>query len=322
MLNLRPCHIPADYAAIVALTNACYVAEGVEEFETKDNLAHFLHYPNSDPAQDIVVAELGQDVVGYGHTFWRRQNDNTIQHYGFIFVHPSHQRQGIGTALLGKIQARLDHLAQHVEPTLPHTALTYIQANAKTGQAFARKHGFEITRYLYEMTRPLDPLPALSDYPLPAGVELRTALPEHDRAIYHARREAFLDHWGSSLPSEAEFQAWVNDEHRDPSLYAVAWAGDEVAGLILNVISASENESSGRKRGYTDPIAVRRPWRKQGLATAMLVHSLHRLHQRGMTEAALSVDSANPNGALRIYERVGFRAVKQILAYQKTIAPK
>ncbi|MCW1970339.1 MAG: GNAT family N-acetyltransferase [Anaerolineae bacterium] len=322
MFTLRPCQRPNDFAAMIALTNASHVAEGVEEYETVESLNHFLYYPHSDPDHDIIVAEVAQCVVGYCHTFWRKQHDNTIQHYVFMFVHPSHQRQGIGTALLRKIGERLEQLARQVEPNLPHTVATYVQEKEKAGQAFAHRHGFGIVRYLYEMTRPLDALPDPDHYPLPAGVELRPALPAHDRAIYNARREAFLDHWGSSLSSEEEFQSWVKDEQRDPSLYVVAWSGDDVAGLILNVISASENESSGRKRGYPDPIAVRRPWRKQGLATAMLVRSLHRLHERGMTEAALSVDSENPNGALRIYERVGFRAVKQVFAYQKAITPK
>lgn len=80
-----------------------------------------------------------------------------------------------------------------------------------------------------------------------------------------------------------EFQAWINDEQRDPSNYVIAWADDQVAGMVLNEINHSENEASGRKRGYTDPIAVRRPWRKQGLATAMLVRSLHLLRQHGMS---------------------------------------
>jgi len=317
-LTLRAYHGPVDHPAMISLTNACHQHEGVEEFETAESLQHFLHFPHSDPDHDIIVAESAAGTVGYAHTFWRKIHDDSIVHYVFAFVHPDQQRQGIGTRLLTQLENRITVLVQQVEPNNPHRLLTYVQDKEAAAQAFVNKHGFGMTRYLYEMVCPLDDLPNCDDYPLPANIELRPALPAHDRAIYNARREAFLDHWGSALPSEEEFQAWINDEQRDPSQYVIAWADDEVAGMVLNVISHSENEASGRKRGYTDPIAVRRPWRKQGLATAMLVRSLHLLRQQGMTEAALSVDTENPNGALRIYERLGFKTVKKILAYQKT----
>ena len=316
-LTLRAYHGLVDHPAMIALTNACHRHEGVEEFETAESLQHFLHFPHSDPEYDIIVAENAEGIIGYAHTFWRKNRDNSIVHYVFVFVHPDQQRQGVGTRLFAQLQHRIAALKQQTEPNSPHLLLTYVQEKEAAAQAFVNKHGFSVARYLYEMVCPLEHLPNCDDYPLPAHIELRPALPAHDRAIYNARREAFLDHWGSALPSEEEFQAWINDEQRDPSRYVIAWANDEVAGMVLNEINHSENEASGRKRGYTDPIAVRRPWRKQGLATAMLVRSLHLLRQHGMSEAALSVDTENPSGALRIYERLGFKAVKKIVAYQK-----
>jgi len=40
-------------------------------------------------------------------------------------------------------------------------------------------------------------------------------------------------------------------------------------------------------RGWTDPIGVRRRWRKQGLARALIARSLRLLREQGMTEAGL-----------------------------------
>ena len=39
-----------------------------------------------------------------------------------------------------------------------------------------------------------------------------------------------------------------------------------------------------------------------------------------MTEAALGVDVDNPNGALRLYQSMGFRMVKQYTTYRKPLA--
>jgi ribosomal protein S18 acetylase RimI-like enzyme len=37
----------------------------------------------------------------------------------------------------------------------------------------------------------------------------------------------------------------------------------------------------------------------------------------GMTEAALGVDGENPNGALQLYESVGFRVARWAYVYRK-----
>ena len=66
----------------------------------------------------------------------------------------------------------------------------------------------------------------------------------------------------------------MSDPDFDPSLWRVAWQGDEVAGMVLSFINKDENEMYGRKRGYTENICVRRPWRKQGLAKALIALSL------------------------------------------------
>ena len=63
--------------------------------------------------------------------------------------------------------------------------------------------------------------------------------------------------------------------------------------------------------GRTDPIWVRRPWRRRGLASALLGRALVVLYEAGMTEAQLDVDSENPNEAFTLYERHGFVADRE-----------
>ena len=49
-----------------------------------------------------------------------------------------------------------------------------------------------------------------------------------------------------------------------------------------------------------------------GIAGALLAASLRELEVRGMTEAALSVDTSNPGGAFQLYTKLGF----QLRAYE------
>jgi ribosomal protein S18 acetylase RimI-like enzyme len=106
----------------------------------------------------------------------------------------------------------------------------------------------------------------------------------------------------------------------DTSLWRVAWDGDEVAGQVRSFINAEENERFHRKRGYTEHISVRRPWRRRGLARALIAASFPLLRARGMTEAGLGVDTQNVSGALGVYEKCGFRPISRSTIYRRPLA--
>jgi len=156
--------------------------------------------------------------------------------------------------------------------------------------------------------------------PLPDGLELRGV---SDRAgyrrLFDADAEAFLDHWGGFDASDETFQEWLDEPEFDPSLFVIAWEGDEVAGAVINVIDANENELLHRRRGLLASVFVRRQWRRRGLAAALVARSLALLRERGMTSAWLGVDADNPTGALGVYERAGFGVHSRGSAYRKAL---
>ena len=99
---------------------------------------------------------------------------------------------------------------------------------------------------------------------MPEGLEVRPVQMEDLQAIRAASLEAFRDHWGFSEENEPTVEQMVEDPNFDPSLWRVAWDGDQVAGMVLSFIDARENESYNRLRGWTENICVRRPWRRRG----------------------------------------------------------
>ena len=163
--------------------------------------------------------------------------------------------------------------------------------------------------------------PDLVDLPgepsLPDGLELRPATPDQNLTIWRANREAFRDHWGGSDESEAGMRRYIESPDFDPSLWLVAWDGGEIAGGVLNKIHAEQNEALGLRRGWLDSVFTRRPWRRRGLARALIVRSLYLLRDRGMTSAALGVDADNQNGALGLYESAGFAVDDRFAAWRK-----
>ena len=90
-----------------------------------------------------------------------------------------------------------------------------------------------------------------------------------------------------------------------------------MVGMVLNYVNHQENAAFGRSRGYAEDIAVRRPWRRRGIASALLANSLLALQARGLAEAALGVDTENPR-ALALYERLGFTTVSEWITFRRS----
>jgi ribosomal protein S18 acetylase RimI-like enzyme len=105
----------------------------------------------------------------------------------------------------------------------------------------------------------------------------------------------------------------------DTDLWIVAWDGDQIAGVVQNWIWPDENARLGVARGWLEHISVRRQWRRRGLARAITAASLVRLREAGMDEGMLGVDSENANGALGLYEGLGFVQASRAAAYQRDL---
>jgi len=71
--------------------------------------------------------------------------------------------------------------------------------------------------------------------------------------------------------------------------------------------------------GWIATIGVRRPWRKQGLGLALLLHSFGEFYKRGKTTIGLGVDASNPTGATRLYQKAGMRVASEFVTYEKEL---
>jgi ribosomal protein S18 acetylase RimI-like enzyme len=152
--------------------------------------------------------------------------------------------------------------------------------------------------------------------PLPVGLEVRPALPEHYHAIWVSVDESSQDEWGYSAMDE---DAWLKSfEHFQPELWQIAWdaASGLVAGHVLTFIDHAQNEQFKRKRGYTEGIGVGPPGAPRAGARALIARSLRAQKAAGMTESALTPDSENA-GALRLYESCGFQVTRRSTVYRK-----
>jgi mycothiol synthase len=323
-LVLRGFRGEEDYPKMLAILYGCAVADGLERAEKLEDIANtYSHLHHSDPYTDMLFAEVDGEEIGYCRCWWEVEGSGQWIGFQLANVQPQWRWKGIGSTLLRFTEERLAQIAAQLKERgqLPADALCQLDNFVSSSETdrinLLERRGYKAVRYAFQMVRP--DLENIPDLPLPTGVEVRPVQPEHMRLIWEASNEAFRDHWGYIPDPWEGFEQMMNDPDFDPSLWRVAWQGDQIAGMVLNFINKDENELYGRKRGYTENICVRRPWRRQGLAKALIARSLTAVKEHGMTEAGLGVDAENTSGALHLYEFMGFRMVKRNTIYRKRL---
>ncbi|MEO8638686.1 MAG: GNAT family N-acetyltransferase [Chloroflexota bacterium] len=316
-LSLRP-HRDSDLAEFVRIANDANVADGIDERTSQAGLASWLltARANFNPAADLAVATVGGEVAGYGWVDWVETTDGKREYRTRGHVDPAWRRQGVGFAILAHNEARILEIAAEHPDDMPRVYGAFAPDRRVGAVTLLSAAGYLPVRYFFDMLRPT--LDEIAVPPLPEGMEIRPVTDiDGYRRLFTADSEAFLDHWGGFDASEAAFQQWLGEPTFDPSLFVIAWDGDEIAGAVINSIDAEENEALELSRGLLAGVFVRRPWRRRGLAAALVGRSLSLLRGRGMTSAWLGVDADNPNGALGVYERAGFEIYRRASAYHK-----
>jgi len=224
-------------------------------------------------------------------------------------VHPRFKGQGLREWYLNEAEAWARDSAQR-----PIVLRHVVNAAEPDKLAMMEQAGYRAVRDAYIMRINLDsppPVPAM-----PEGIEFRSfARGQDEHAVWACFQEAFRDMW--SHP-DVPFDYWISGFGKNPDwspeLSLLAVQGDEIAGAVITLV-----EPSG---GWLQQVAVRRPWRKQGVALALLQTIFGELYRRGVKTAGLEVDAESTTGALRLYEKAGMFVDEHFRQFRKELAPE
>jgi mycothiol synthase len=316
-LRFRRFDMDRDLTPLVELIVEANLADQDDDLPSVEDLRNDLeNTAGFDSAQDMLVADLDGTLVG-GTLRSARVRAGVVQHEIEGWVRPGHRRRGIGRALLHWVEARSRQAAAEWPLPKQHGLTRWVSETQTGAVALLKAEGYKQVRYGFMMVRSLaEPIP---DAPMPEGLEVRPVVEADHRRIWDADAEAFRDHWDAGERTEEDFVALFSTPGIDTSMWRVAWDGDEVAGSVMAFVFAEEVEKLGIRRAWLEHISVRRPWRRRGLAAALIADSLRELRARGLDQAALGVDAENLSGALRLYESLGFRRYRIGIAFRKPL---
>ncbi|MEL7625418.1 MAG: GNAT family N-acetyltransferase [Anaerolineaceae bacterium] len=308
----------SDYPKMLAIYDKLHaVGQYNGETTIKSLKAEFTNLSNTDPHDDIVFVEVDGQTIAFCQFYWERQIASGKYAYGIVLrVDPVWQNRGIEQTLIGWGESRGRHYASVLPGGEKGNFVTVARETDELRCEILQALGFEITRYYYSMSRDLENLPVRL---LPKGISVRPALPKDYRKIWDASNVAFQDEYGAAEPTEEWYQGYLASPNFQPILWQVAWDGDEVVGSVQNYISLEENELENRRRGYTEGISVRREWRGRGVASALICRSMAMFKALNMDEVALTADTENPTGAMRLYTGLGYRPYLTILEFYKPV---
>ena len=299
-----------DLNAVAKLSHDVAVMEGDAMFVmTAEELANAWKDEGFNVERDVFVVETRDGRVVGSEEFYNENGHFKLKADGC--VHPEFRGLGIGSSLLEKADERAQAEMELVEPGVRVVIQSMVNNKDEAGHTLLRTNGYSPIRFTWRMEIKLQTAPAPVTFP--GGIELRPFIKEeHAVAAWQANNEAFRDHWGSH---DRTYEDWAHgifgNLNFDPTLWMVAWDGNEIAGFSQNRFRQGI--------GWVGTIGVRRPWRKQGLGLALLRHTFGEFYKRGMTTIGLGVDAANPTGATRLYQRAGMMVAGEFSLYEKEL---
>lgn len=320
--KLRYTHRPArrdDVEAAVELLNACSRHTfGRDQFNANDVRTEW-GTPGFSLESDTRLVFRGDQLVAYVD-FWNL----TAPHVRPMFwgrVHPAHTKRGIGSSLVDWAEER----AAQSLPLAPADAQVTLGQSVweedREAQALLIGREYTVARRFYRMKTVFNR--AIPEPAWPRGITVRTFDPDRDlEPVVRVVDDAFRDHWGYvEGPVEQRLPLWrhwiTTDEEFDPKLWFLAVEGDEIVGVSLCRRADSEDPN----QGWVNTLGVRKPWRRRGIALALLHHSFRELQKRGRTGAGLGVDATSLTGAHRVYARAGMSPERTTLALEKVLRP-
>jgi GNAT superfamily N-acetyltransferase len=259
----------------------------------------------------LLVFAADGSLAAHADVFNRRYLQLSV--YGG--VHPEHTHRGLGTYITRWGEAWIGDRIKRAPTDAQVTVQHYVNTRNAPACTLMESLGYSYMHTIYVMRIAMDAPPSAPE-PI-AGIRIRTFVPSQDeRATFEAIEEAFRDIRGRPA---GDYERWLDvtkNERQDAGLWVLA--EDERSGEIVGTCLARAVPGGG---GWVGGVGVRRPWRRRGLALAMLHTAFGECYRRKIRAVELSVDAGSPSNAPGLYTRAGMQVSQRVSLYRKELRP-
>lgn len=309
-----------DATAMAALNAAVYTECPVGELRAVDEMVRSFDDEWRVAAPVRIGAFEHGDLAAFGVLFPRVAASPEHRMLLWGMVRPALRRRGIGTELVKRALQAAPELHARSFPEAQGFVILEL-ADVPGSAELARDCGFGTDKHCFEMARalPRDPAEfgAWINAPEDALV-VSSFAPRHIEELRRVHNDSFVPaHPGSTrVPAEAWERRFSDPTFRQDMSFLMFNSGTgEVAGYILSNSATERAEHSGQREIRLSTITTHRDYRRRGIATALIGAALSEAVIQGFELAALDVDTDNPSGALRVYERAGFTVAHSTTMY-------
>jgi mycothiol synthase len=309
--------VPDDAEAMATLHDACFEVDRNYRMTPGEMSDEFERY-GDQAATDSMGAFTGDgELLALGWCLVPKTGKTEHRAFVWLLVHPR-IRGTVEDDLVDWIEAVGVERLRAFGGDLPAAMYRYeVYEWMKDEIALFERHEFKLVRYFTENIRDLsDPI---ADSLLAEGLVARSWSDEIAGDALAVHNAAFVDHWGSQPIEREHWDTFYANEFFQPQMSWVVY--DEVTPVAYVQCSKYPHdwEDRGRTEAWIEGIGTIEGYRGRGIASALIALAMRAFSDDGMEYAILGVDSENPTGANRIYERLGFVPEKRMVAFRKTV---
>ncbi|WP_238012942.1 GNAT family N-acetyltransferase [Dactylosporangium sp. AC04546] len=299
-----------DAAAVAELINTVAAAGGGPGGHAPSDVDDVVRHEVAEPSADTLLVLDGDGrLAGVGLVPLPPAGGHRLELIGG--VHPDRRGGGLGRRVLAWQLERAAARHAEVAPEASWAGQVVTGVADVPALRLYERFGFTVARHFLEMSAPTAPPPTVAPID---GLRIQQYRRSDERQVHALHTAAFQGLWGFQ---ERAFDAWaaltVASATFRPELSRIAVAGDTLVGYLLAYGSDTPS------RLYIGQLGTDAPWRRRGIASALLADVLDAAGRTGYTHAALDADADNPTGAVATYARSGFTVDHHVIAFHRPV---